>query len=97
MIPLDFPIRNEECNMKRVLVFVALAVSLGLIGSYFAEPASAFFGRGPGPTCFTGAAPYCAPVYGYYRALPVCPAYCYGYGCKVKKFKKAQPKPQQGK
>lgn len=84
--------------MKKLLIVVALMVSIGLAGGLMAQPASAFFfgggcGNGVG---FFGPAncgpAYCAPVYcgPVYCAPYVCAPYCYPPCMKVKKAKKAK-------
>ena len=71
--------------MKKLALVVALLVSIGLVSSLCAEPASAFFG-GFGSFFGKAKAP-CAPMYcaPYYFCCPYVP-------CKpVKKVKKAAP------
>ena len=76
--------------MKKVLLIVALTVSLGLLGSFFVAPASAFLpglpGLGGGGGCSYGAAPC---YWGWYGCWPGC---YYPAPCVVKpKAKKAAP------
>jgi|GEM_PF-4167864 hypothetical protein len=77
--------------MKKLALVVALLVSIGIVGSLCAEPASAFFGGGGNPfgTFFGGAKAPCAPMYcaPYYCCPPV--------ACKrgKAKAKKAADKP----
>lgn len=81
--------------MKRLALVVALLVSIGLVGSLCAEPASAFFGGGsPFGTFFGGAkapcAPmYCAPYYYYCCPPPPCKR---GKGKAKKAAEKPAPK-----
>lgn len=79
--------------MKKVLLIVALTVSLGLLGSFFVAPASAFLPGLPGlPGLGGGGCSYApAPCYvGWYGCGPAwcCPAPCV---VKAKKAKKAAP------
>ncbi len=77
--------------MKKLMLIVALLVSLGLVGGVFAEPASAFFFKSGGPFGFFGAKSTCAPSYG----VPCGPYYCGPgfYGCPpVVKPRKAKGK-----
>ena len=71
--------------MKKLLVVIALTVSLGLLAGLYAQPASAFFNGLPffGNSAKSCNVPVCAPVgCGYYCA----PA----YACKSMKVKKSQ-------
>ncbi|MDR3605392.1 MAG: hypothetical protein ACLPVO_01170 [Desulfomonilaceae bacterium] len=73
--------------MKKLLVVIALTVSLGLLAGLCAQPASAFFNGLPffGNSAKSCGVAVCAPVgYGYYCA----PA----YACKSVKAKKAKAK-----
>lgn len=85
--------------MKKLLIVVALMVSIGLVGGLTAQPASAFFGGlgngfgsgfgffGAGNCGPAVCAPvYCAPVY----CAPVCAPYYYAPCGKVKKAAKAK-------
>ncbi|MGC8659718.1 MAG: hypothetical protein ACP5U1_11645 [Desulfomonilaceae bacterium] len=73
--------------MKKILVVVALTVSLGLLAGLTPQPAAAFFDGLGLPFFGHGAkscsAPVCAPVCGYYYCAPA-------YACKAVKMKKAK-------
>ena len=61
--------------MKKLALVVALLVSIGIVGSLCAEPASAFFGGGGNPfgTFFGGAKAPCAPMYTVHRIIAARP------------------------
>ncbi len=61
--------------MKKLLVVIALTVSIGLLAGLYAQPASAFFNGLPffGNSAKSCNVPVCAPVCGYYCCPP---AYC---------------------
>jgi len=76
--------------MKKLMLIVALLVSLGLVAGVFAEPASAFFFKSGGPFGFFGAKSSCVATY----AVPYAPYYgapyyygCAPYVCKPRKAK----------
>lgn len=76
--------------MKKLMLIVALLVSLGLVGGVFAEPASAFFFKAGGPFGFFGAKSTCAPAYAVPCGPYFCAPYYYGcapYACKPRKAK----------
>lgn len=84
--------------MKKVLLIVALTVSLGLLGSFFVAPASAFLPGLPGLGGGGGGCSYGAtPMYwGWYGCGPAwcCPAPCV---VKAKKAKKEAPAKKEKK
>jgi len=76
--------------MKKLMLIVALLVSLGLVAGVFAEPASAFlFKSGSSCGSFWGAKAF-GPAWGAPYAPYYCAPYYYGcapYVCKPRKAK----------
>lgn len=84
--------------MKKLMLIVALLVSLGLVGGVFAEPASAFLFNSGGPFGFFGAKSSCVPYYGVPGAPYYYAPYYYGcplYACKPRKGKGKAPAMKQ--
>ena len=90
--------------MKKFALVIALVVSLGLVGSLFASPASAFFFGGFGKKAGCGSGGYGTGYgmgygmgYGYGASMCCAPMYCAPAcdpmaGKAMKKGKKAKPK-----